>query len=164
MKKLIAILLMTISGCVFADVKPDPVFGDLTAIVKIGGWPGDNESSAAGTTSALTIAVETGTCNRYVHCFNPFVVLLSNNTGKNTGVGIDYVFKVLKRSYDSFYLAAGVVNFQNPLNHTDAERINLHVGAGVEIEGFVLSVDAYGTPNNTSPGETTFLVNTGWHF
>ena len=164
MKKLIAILLMTISGYVFADSKPDPVFGDLTAIVKMGGWPGDDATTATGTTKALTIAVETGTCNKYVHCFNPFVIFLSNNTGKNAGVGVDYIFKVLKRSYDRVYLSAGVVNFQNPLNHAEAERTNLHVGIGIEIENFILSFDAYGTPDNKSPGETTYLINTGWHF
>ena len=146
----------------FAALDPD-------VIVK-----GNVGNDSDGLTTGLTVALETNLCNRYKHCFNPFLININNENGSNTGLGIDYVYKIWKsRSYakpydtpgDNVFIMLGGALFIEPLNHIDGEYNNLHVGIGAEINRVIVSLDAYGRPDsNNEHAESEIMVNVGYRF
>lgn len=156
MKKLILITLLLFSNVAAAEVLPPTVWGDLTAIVKMGFFPGNGIDSS---TRGLTIGMETRTCYKYPHCFNPYVVLIENDNGSNAGVGIDYRHKIMVRETEGFYVEFGPAIFQDPLNHPDANELNIHGGVGVDLYNFIISADVY-----VNQIEKVGLFSVGWHF
>ena len=167
----IILYLFWASSQAHADT-PYFVAGDPTLIMKIGTWFGVPGTDSAGDAHAITLAFETRSCNAFKLCYTPYFIHLSNDAGKNAGLGVDITYKMLKRAQeqDHFILMGGLVAFNDRLNSDAGEHVNFHVGVGVEIQQVMLSFDAYGSANKRINHDAdrdnvpTYLFNIGYHF
>ena len=169
MKKLLLTIAMITTSTASAWHIEDFAALDPDFLVK-----GNLGNDSDGLTSALTIGIETKMCNRYKHCFNPFLINIQNEKGGNTAIGADYVYKFWKsRSYaqpfdvpgNNAFIMLGGALFYNPLNHVNGEYNNWHVGIGAEVKRVIVSLDAYGRPDsNNEHAESEIMVNVGYRF
>ena len=99
-------------------------------------------------------------------CLNPSVMWLVEQSDDpkvtdagdkiNIGAGLDIKYKIPKGTNNALYAEAGPVVFVKELADHGGDKVNLHVGTGVEYSSFTLSVDAYGTT------DILYMVNIGY--
>ena len=104
-------------------------------------------------------------------CLNPSLIWLVEESKDpkvtdagdkiNIGAGLDIKYKIPKGSNNALYVEAGPVAFIKDLAGHSDQRVNLHIGTGVEYSSVTLSVDAYGTDNKDN---TLFMVGVGYRF
>ncbi len=173
-KSILAVSLLAISASSWAA---DDYFIDkikMTTpelIVKVGSSFDDDKQEGAGNVNAVTITLQDKQCYRGVLCYNPSLMWLfgkertvDGDLEINIGAGLDAKKKFPRGLNNGFYLEAGVWGFIEPLHNEDATRMNFHVGAGMEINHVIVSVDAYVPPNDGRPVSPLFLLNAGYRF
>lgn len=123
---LVSLLCVAVTN-VQADKLPNFTNESPSVIVKIGGSPSEKARS-----DIFTLELETGACDKYKRCYNPFVTQVTYKGEKNHGVGLDYVVKMFKRKdRDALKLSLGIAKFENPLTKDD--RLVPHIGLGFEV-------------------------------
>ena len=136
-------------------------------LVSVGGSVGQDHEAY----SIKFTAQETLCYTAKYFCLNPSVMWLVEESDDpkvtdagdkiNIGAGLDIKYIIPKSSNNAVYVEAGPVAFVKDLDGHSDQRVNLHIGTGVEHHGFTLSVDAYGTD---SADNTLFMVGVGYRF
>ena len=131
---IITILLIAATSSDIAGQKF--VFGDPTAIVKVGRGMGDDVNS-------ISLALQTRTCYQHDHCFNPAFVWLHIDSKLKPAPGFDYVYKVPTRDQNGYFINLGLYAFGDKLHENDDSYVRAHVAGGMELKQFVFSLDVY---------------------
>ena len=137
---------------------------DHDVILKYQAWSSLENSESSGMTHSLTMMFEEKTCYKYKFCYNPYFIHITNDAGRNAGLGIDIKHGFLKSKGNNMYISGGAVVFNEKLNGNDGEHLNFHVGAGLEVGSLVFSADAYANKSHDHNNDSTFLMGIGYKF
>ena len=133
-------------------------------LISAGGSVGDADKSLS-----IKFTVQETLCYtaKYL-CFNPSVMWLVTESDDpdvidfsdkiNIGAGLDLKYKIPKMSNNAFYIEAGPYVFVKRLTNHGEQKVNAHIGTGVEYRRFTLSVDAYGR------SDPLYMLNVGYRF
>lgn len=164
----VILLMLSMSFGVLADGHKF-IVGPPEFLLTVGTSFHNSEQGTAGTSNVVTLSVQSRTCYRSYVCYNPVFAHIkserkSEHSDNNTGLGVDFKFKIPKVKNNGYFLSVGPVVFGDRLNGGAGSHLNYHVGIGMELRRVVVSVDMYGNPFDSNDGEPLQTVNVGYRF
>ncbi len=109
-------------------VNPADYKQTLNFSAKFGALPEGVNNSAPDVTGFI-LAVQAKDCGN--HCISPFITHVRSKSDRNTGLGVDYIYKPVNTPRHEVEIGVGLVQFTNRLN--EGEYTNFHLSIALKI-------------------------------